>query len=110
MITVYPVPMENFTAIAIHVQLPKTDLLILRTEGGYVMCGALDIGLLRDKLADRGIVAARAVGVRTIDELLHGHVESCTQAAEALGIREGMPVREALARMQRAASATAAQA
>ena len=33
------------------------------------MCGALDVGLLNEKLKDRKIIAGRAVGVRTIDQL-----------------------------------------
>lgn len=64
------------------------------------MCGALDIDLLRTQLANRGIIAARAVGVRTIDDLLGGTVESCTQPAELLGIRSGMPIRDALVLMK----------
>lgn len=63
------------------------------------MCGALDVELLRTKLASRGILAARAVGVKTMEELLAGTVESCTQEAEARGIHEGMPIQEALIRM-----------
>jgi uncharacterized protein YunC (DUF1805 family) len=39
-------------------------------ENGYIMCGALDVALLHEKLADRKIIADRAVGVRTIEQLL----------------------------------------
>ncbi|MCL6515430.1 DUF1805 domain-containing protein [Alicyclobacillus sp.] len=99
MVNMHPVRIGDVTAVAIEVRLPKTNLLAVTTGRGYVMCGALDIQLLRDKLADRGIVAARAVGVRTIEELIDGTVESCTQAAEAMGIQPGMPVREAVRRM-----------
>ncbi|WP_029423272.1 YunC family protein [Alicyclobacillus macrosporangiidus] len=99
MVKVQPVWIGDHAAVAIEVDLPKTNLLVITTDHGYVMCGALDIQLLRERLADRGIVAARAVGVRTLDELVNGTVESCTQAAESLGIRPGMSVRDALLRM-----------
>jgi uncharacterized protein YunC (DUF1805 family) len=97
-----PVWIDGDPYTAVEVELPKTHLLAITCDAGYVMCGALDIDLLRTKLADRGIVAARAVGVRTLQELIDGTVESCTQAAEALGIHPGQPIREALRRMRQA--------
>jgi uncharacterized protein YunC (DUF1805 family) len=99
MMNVHPIKVGDAWCTAIDVQLPKTRLLAIRTERGYVMCGALDVNLLRTRLADREILAARAVGVRTIDDLLNGQVESCTQTAEKVGIHPGMPIREALALM-----------
>ncbi|MBX6353353.1 MAG: DUF1805 domain-containing protein [Thermoflavifilum sp.] len=102
MIELKPIWIDGEPFTAVEVALPKTHLMAITCDTGYVMCGALDVSLLRTRLADRGIVAARAVGVRTLDELLNGTVESCTQAAEALGIRPGMPVREALKRMKAA--------
>lgn len=99
MIRVEPYTLGTDTVMAIEVQLPKTTLLVLQTKTGYVMCGALDVGLLREKLASRGIIGARAVGVRTMDDLWNGNIESCTQAAEALGIEPGMSVQDALKRM-----------
>jgi uncharacterized protein YunC (DUF1805 family) len=101
-VEVQPVWVDEEPFIAVQVRLPKTNLLAICCNTGYAMCGALDVTLLREQLADRGIVAVRAVGVRTLQELLDGQVESCTQAAEALGIHQGMPIREALLRMRRA--------
>ncbi|MCY8582786.1 YunC family protein, partial [Bacillus haynesii] len=63
------------------------------------MCGALDVALLNDKLKDRKIVAARAVGVRTIDQLLEAPLESVTDAARELGIHPGMSGKDALLKM-----------
>ena len=54
------------------------------------MCGALDVALLNERLSDRNIVAARATGVRTIEELLEAPLESVTYTAEDLGIVAGM--------------------
>lgn len=102
MMQVRPIKVGDIWCVAVDVQLPKTRLLAISTEHGYVMCGALDVELLRTKLSDRGILAARAVGVRTIEDLLQGTVESCTQHAEELGIHKGMPIQEALRRMHEA--------
>jgi uncharacterized protein YunC (DUF1805 family) len=96
---VTPIQIDGHTFVATEVRLPKTNLLVVHCHTGYVMCGALDVELLRTKLASRGIIAARAVGVKTMDELIDGQVESCTQAAEELGITIGMPITEALLRM-----------
>ncbi len=96
MLRVHDVYINDERFQATEVNLPKTNLLMIESASGYVMCGALDVELLRTKLANRGIIAARAVGVKTMDDLINGTVESCTQAAEAIGIGAGMPIREAL--------------
>lgn len=86
-----------FTAVTVY--LPKTTLLTISNDIGYIMCGALDVGLLNSRLADREIVAGRAVGVKTIDELLKAPLESVTYEAEKLGIVKGMIGEEALLKM-----------
>jgi uncharacterized protein YunC (DUF1805 family) len=85
--------------IGIEVKLPKTNLLAIATDKGYIMCGALDVGLLNERLANREIIAGRAVGVRSLDDLLHAPLESVTTQAEKLGIVKGMSGYEALLRM-----------
>lgn len=84
---------------AITVRLPKTTLLAVCNQTGYIMCGALDVQLLNEKLADRKIIAGRAVGVKTIDELLEAPLESVTTEALNIGITVGMRGREALTKM-----------
>ncbi len=63
------------------------------------MCGALDVGLLNERLKDRQIIAARATGVKTIEELLDAPLESVTHTAEEMGIVPGMTGREAILKM-----------
>jgi uncharacterized protein YunC (DUF1805 family) len=99
LISVYPISVDDHAFIAVEVTLPKTNLLAITTSKGYVMCGALDVELLRTRLKSREILAARAVGVKTMEELLEAKVESCTQAAEDVGIQPGTPIREALLHM-----------
>jgi uncharacterized protein YunC (DUF1805 family) len=55
--------------------------------------------LLNEKLKDRKIIAGRAVGVRTIEQLLNAPLESVTAEAEELGIHPGMIGRDALLKM-----------
>jgi len=49
-----PIQIDDKTAIGIEVVLPKTTLIAIRTDKGYIMCGALDVRLLNEKLSDRG--------------------------------------------------------
>ncbi|UHA72402.1 YunC family protein [Paenibacillus sp. 481] len=99
MIRLLPITIEQHTVLGVEVLLPKTTLLSISTDHGYIMCGALDVGLLNDRLKDRGIIAGRAVGVRTLEQLLEAPLESVTHSAEQLGIYAGMSGREALLRM-----------
>jgi len=96
MITVNPVEIEDMMFTAIRVELPKTNLLIVANESGYIMCAALDVQILNEKLKDRHVIAGRAVGVRTIDDLLYAPLESITDAAKAEGWQVGMTGKEAL--------------
>ena len=90
---------DGYSFTAVTVRLPKTTLLTVSNERGYIMCGALDVALLNEKLADRKIIAGRAVGVKTIDQLLNSPLESVTLEAEKNGIVKGMLGKEALLKM-----------
>lgn len=100
MMNLKPIYIGDYPVMGIEVKLPKTTLLAAATEKGYIMCGALDIGLLNTRLKDRNIVAGRAVGVRTMDELMEAPLESVTYAAEKLGITIGMIGKDALLKMK----------
>lgn len=91
-----PVDLEKGTAMGIEVDLPKTHLAIVSAPSGYLMCGALDVALLDERLAERRIVAGRAVGVKTVKDLLQAPLEKVTDAARSLGLKEGMTGREAM--------------
>ncbi|MGF6954057.1 uncharacterized protein YunC (DUF1805 family) [Neobacillus sp. B4I6] len=99
LIELSPIEINGHTFLAVTVLLPKTTLLAVSNDKGYIMCGALDVGLLNDKLKDRKIIAGRAVGVRTIEQLLNAPLESVTWEAEALGIHQGMIGKDALLKM-----------
>ena len=99
MINLEPINIEGYTFLSISVELPKTNLLVVTNDKGYIMCGALDVALLNEKLKERKVVAGRAVGVKTITQLLDAPLESITYEAEELGIIPGMIGREALLKM-----------
>lgn len=96
MVTLKPILVDGVAATAVTVALPKTTLIAVATDWGYIMCGALDVELLNTRLADREIIAGRALGVRTVDDLLAAPLADVTDAARALGICAGMPGREAI--------------
>ncbi|MFK3938427.1 YunC family protein [Alkalihalobacillus sp. NPDC078783] len=96
MIEVQPITIEGIGFTAITVKLPKTNFMAVTGADGYIMCGALDVALLNEKLKDRGILAGRAVGVRTIEQLLEAPLESVTLAAEEKGVKKGTIGREAM--------------
>lgn len=106
MFQVEPIRIGDQEVISIEVKLPKTTLLIVTTKTGYIMCGALDVALLNTKLKDRGIIAGRALGVRTIEALLQAPLESVTHSAEEIGIRPGMSGKEAILHMLDAEKST----
>ena len=99
MVDLLPININGHMFIGVSVLLPKTTLLSISNDKGYIMCGALDVGLFNEKLKDRKIIAGRAVGVRTIEQLLNAPLESVTAEAEELGIHPGMIGRDALLKM-----------
>ncbi|RDW20944.1 YunC family protein [Oceanobacillus chungangensis] len=98
MITVNPLEVEGMFFTAITVELPKTNLLIISNDIGYIMCAALDVDIFNEipKLMERKVIAGRAVGVRTIDELLNAPLEKITDASKDYGWEVGMTGRDAL--------------
>ncbi|MBO8156772.1 MAG: DUF1805 domain-containing protein [Bacillaceae bacterium] len=99
MVDVKPLWVENKPFTVVQVDLPETNLLIISNDIGYIMCGALDVDILNEK-TERQIVAGRAVGVRTIEELLDAPLQKVTHTAKnQYGWEEGMKGREALLKL-----------
>ncbi|MFC2947169.1 YunC family protein [Virgibacillus sediminis] len=98
MITVNPLEVDGMIFTAIRVELPKTNLLMISNDIGYIMCAALDVDIFNEneKLRKRNVIAGRAVGVRTIEELLHAPLEKVTDASKEYGWEPGMTGKEAL--------------
>ncbi|MGQ4667352.1 DUF1805 domain-containing protein, partial [Metabacillus halosaccharovorans] len=50
MVTMTPIVIDGNQFTAITVALPKTNFMAITNENGYIMCGALDVALLNEKL------------------------------------------------------------
>ena len=89
---------EGYEFTTYVVELPKTTLLVVTNDIGYIMCAAVDIDFFNQtpKLRDRGIVAGRGEGVRSLEELLNAPMAKLTIAAKEMGITEGTIGRDAL--------------
>lgn len=96
MIEMTPLSLDGAVVTAVTVELPGTRLTAISTGKGYIMCGALDVGVLNTLLADRRVVAGRAFGVRSPQDLLEAPLTDVTDAARALGVKPGMKGSEAL--------------
>lgn len=99
-VSLMPLQVDGVSTTAITVQLPKTTLVAVATDKGYIMCGALDVAVLNTRLAERKVVAGRAFGVRSVEDLLEAPLVDVTDAARTLGIEPGMKGREAIRLMQ----------
>ncbi|MBY7143994.1 DUF1805 domain-containing protein [Virgibacillus sp. NKC19-3] len=102
MITVNPLEVEGIIFTAVRVELPKTNLLMISNDVGYIMCAALDVDFFNEneKLRKREVIAGRAEGVRTIDELLNAPLAKITDASkEIYGWEEGMTGKDALVKI-----------
>jgi len=95
------ITIEGYEFTTYEVFLPKTTLLVVTNDIGYIMCAAVDIDFFNNtpKLVERKIIAGRAEGVRTIEELLNAPMAKLTTAAKELGIKEGTIGHDALVLM-----------
>ncbi|KKE79552.1 DUF1805 domain-containing protein [Oceanobacillus caeni] len=102
MVTVEPIEIEGKHFVATTVKLPKTTLLSVSNDVGYIMCAALDVDFfdVNPKLKERKVIAGRAEGVRSIDQLLNAPLAKITDASrEEFGWEIGMTGKEALLRL-----------
>ncbi len=81
----------------IRVDLPKTNLIIITSDKGFLMCGALNVNIYNsDKLKDRKVLCGSVLGVKTYDDLLKGKLHEVSDAFKELGAYPGMRVSDAL--------------
>ncbi len=92
------ITIEGKEFYTVSVKLPKTTLLVVGNERGYFMCGALDVAIFDSKphLQARKVICGRALGVKTLEQLIEAPLETTTLAAKEIGICEGVKVSDAL--------------
>ena len=100
MIEVAPVGVGNFIGIGVSMQLPRTKVMTISTDNGYIMCGLVDLARLDAMHPERRIAAARVSNVKIIEELLSGIVDAMTEEARRRGVVEGMTGLEALEKLK----------
>lgn len=105
MLNVNKIQIEGYEFITYEVFLPKTTLLVVTNDIGYIMCAAVDIDFFNNtpKLVERKIIAGRAEGVRTLEQLLNAPLAKLTIAAEEMGIKPGTIGKDALVMMAKSA-------
>lgn len=86
MVEMTPIQLNDGIAIGISISYPKTRLLSITTDVGYIMCGVLNIVGIDSLHAERKIIAARVTGVKSFEDMLKTKVVEATQEAQKLGI------------------------
>ena len=101
MLHVNKINIEGYEFLSYEVELPKTTLFVVANEVGYIMCAALDIDFFNnsEKLRARKIIAGRAEGVRSIEQLLEDPLAKVTIACDELLIKPGTIGKDALVLM-----------
>ena len=95
MVEIKPIKLDGYTVLGVKVDLPNAPLLIIKADTGFVMCGYLNLEAA-EKLKD---IAAVVRGVNSIDEMLDAKVVGLTSGAQALGMKVGVDVWNALESM-----------
>ena len=70
-------------------------MIVIKGETGYVMCGYLNI----DAANSLGDVAVRVTGVNDINDVLNSQVNSCTDNAAKLGIKQGDKIMDIIGKL-----------
>lgn len=89
MIEIIPIKLDSGTAIGVSVQYPKTTLLSINTDVGYIMCGVLDVETVDTLHEDRRVIAAQLINVKNFADMLDAKVSKATKEALILGIIPG---------------------
>lgn len=100
MIRIENITINNFNAIGIEINYPKTKLISITIPNvGYIMCGVLNTEILDELHSERKIIAANILGVKEFKDLLNGKINGFTKEASNIGITKGMTGKDALERM-----------
>lgn len=73
----------------------KSQLLMITSPKGYIMCGYLNINTAQK----RGDVACIVTGVKTLEDVLNSNIVALTSNAQQLGIEMGMSVKNVLEKL-----------
>ena len=93
---------NNLEIETLEVKLKGTTLLIVEAFDAFFMCGALDVNIYNSHtMVDRKVICGKAIGVKTIDELLNSPIYSVCDYGKTVGLTEGMKVYEAFEKLSK---------
>jgi uncharacterized protein YunC (DUF1805 family) len=89
--------LQQKEGIGYVIPLGPVSLVFIVTKIGLIGCGAFDtVALNRFGYPAARARPSRGNVIATLEDLLEGAVKDANECATARGIREGMPVRDAL--------------
>lgn len=92
--------LEVHAFVSVYITVSETDIKQAVPDFNLDDLKRFNIYILQKSAhSDRKIIAARAVGVKSIDQLLNAPLESVTYEAEKLGINKGIIGKDALLKM-----------
>ena len=97
MVEIKQIKLNNGTALGIKVMKDeKRPLVVLiKAEKGFIVCSNFSMKALEEK----GVVAARIAGINSIETALETNIVEITSKAKEIGLKEGIPVKEALEKL-----------
>ncbi len=75
--------------------LGKKNLVVLKAKRGFIICGYLNLKVAQGFGDAAGIVK----GVSSVRDLLEAPIFNLTKKAYSLGVRKGMPAKEAVLKL-----------
>lgn len=79
-------------SIGVKIDMGNANLLLIKADKGFIMCGYLDIETA-ERLNDAACIVK---GVENFDDMLNAKIVRVTTKAKELGIKEGMSGKDAL--------------
>ncbi len=92
-----PVALKRSEGTGYVIPLGAVNLVAVVAASGMVGCGAFDVTALDTfGYPAARVRPSRGTSIATVNDLLEGTVKEANVAARKLGVREGMPGKEAL--------------
>lgn len=89
------IKIQGYEFSGLQVELPQANLVMAVAKKGFIMCGYLNM-----ETAEKfNQAAAMVTGIKTIEDLTDTNLVSVSSKAKSLGLKEGMPVKEALIKL-----------
>ncbi len=80
------------SSTGIKIDMGNANLLLIKSDKGFIMCGYLDMETA-ERLNDAACIVR---GVKNFDDMLNAGIAKVTTKAKELGIKEGMSGKDAL--------------